>query len=285
MRKTQFIQGEEMELDNEHELDIKPQKEDYINFIPKSSNSHKIKASYDINQITKEEKSALLKIKINPNIPNEFALINSKFQILYMSITNDDLYHVCSFKENTGRINDISFFKNNESPFNRAFISGSTDGTIKIWDSRSSHSVKTIETNKSKVFTLDTNSDVLVAGVAREIVVWDLKMMKQMHKCSFAHSDEVTAVKLKNNYLMTGGQDNIINIFDLNTGLEMDSVISTANLNQPLAALDFIDDEMNYIHAITNVYTFNIVNMFSCVSSFELDAKNVIIIFLILGHV
>lgn len=276
MRKTQHIKNEEMDLDYDQELEGLTPNEEFISFFPKSSNSHKIKASYDINQITKDEKkSSLLKIKINPNIPNEFALINSNFQILYMSLSNDDLYHVCTFKENTGRINDVCFFKNNESPFNRAFISGSTDGTIKIWDSRSSQSVKTIENNKSKVFAIDTNSDLLSAGVGREVIVWDLKMMKQMHQCSFAHSDEVTAIRMKNNYLMSGGQDNIINIFDLNIGLDMDSVISTANINQPLASVDFLDDELNYIQAVTNVYTFNVVNMYSCLSAFELDGKSV----------
>jgi len=275
MRKTQFAQDVDMVLDH----DVQNQKmlnEDYISFIPKSMNSHKIKSSYDINQITKEEKkSSLLKIKMNPNTPHEFAVINSNFQILYMSLSNEDIYHICTFKENKGRINDICFFKNNESPFNKAFISGSTDGTIKIWDSRSSQSVKTIETNRQKVFALDTNSEVLAAGVEREVVVWDLKMMKQMYKCSFAHSDEVTAVKFKDNFLMTGGQDNIINIFDLKLGLDMDAVVSTANINQPFASVDFLDDELNYVHAVTNVYTFNVVNMFSCVSAFELDAKNV----------
>jgi len=162
-----------------------------------------------------------------------------------------------------------------ESPFNQAFISGSSDGTIKIWDSRTKESVRTIQTlKKAKVFCLDTNADQLVAGMDREIGIWDLKMMKNIYRCKFAHCEDVISVKLRDNTLISGGEDNIINVFDLTNGLDMDSVVSTANIGQSLQSVDFLDKECNYIQACTTVYSFHIVNMFTGVDVFNFDAKS-----------
>jgi len=130
---------------------------DYIDFHSNSKNSYKINSSYDINQIINAGKCSLLKVKINPNILNEFALINSNFQINYMAMKEDSVYQLSSFGEHTNRINDICFFKNSESPFNQAFISGSSDATIKLWDSRTKDSITTIQTlKKSKKYMLLT---------------------------------------------------------------------------------------------------------------------------------
>jgi WD40 repeat protein len=242
------------------------------------NNSYCLRGSYDINQMTNnQEKHALLKIKINPNIPNEFVLVNSNFQIHYMSISDEGVFHNNSFaKEHVDRVNDVCFFKDGQSPFDKAFISASSDGTIKIWDSRASSSVKTINVNQGKqVFTIDTNSEVLVAGLEREIGIWDLKMMKYTGKSKYLHSDDVTYVKVKNNNVLTGGEDGLINVLDISNGLNMDSIVSQVNIVQAVASLDFIDDEMNYIQAITTDHNYHVLNMFTGVSLFEFDAKNV----------
>jgi WD40 repeat protein len=242
------------------------------------NNSYCLRGSYDINQMTNnQEKHALLKIKINPNIPNEFVLVNSNFQIHYMSISDEGVFHNNSFaKEHVDRVNDVCFFKDGQSPFDKAFISASSDGTIKIWDSRASSSVKTINVNQGKqVFTIDTNSQVLVAGLEREIGIWDLKMMKYTGKSKYLHSDDVTYVKVKNNNVLTGGEDGLINVLDISNGLNMDSIMSQVNIVQAIASLDFLDDEMNYIQAITTDHNYHVLNMFTGVSLFEFDAKNV----------
>lgn len=296
MRKTQFEDDEMMDFDTDimpsDNLEIKTQNglstntnginenitgdSNFINFHSKANNSYKIVSSYDINQMTQNEKHSILKIKINNNISNEMVLINSNFQLLYMSLKEDNLFHVCSFnKEHQDRINDVTFFENGVSPFDRAFISAGSDGTIKVWDSRTQSSVKSISTNGKKVFTVDTNQNILVAGMEREIGVWDLKMMKQIHKVKFAHSEDVTFVKLRNNILLTGGEDSIVNIFDLENGFTMDSVIVTANIGQPIASLGFLDDEFNFLQVITTVQTYHIFNMFTGIPVFEFDSKNV----------
>jgi WD40 repeat protein len=242
-------------------------------------NSYNLKEMYDINQLLKEEKHALLKIKINPNFTNELVMINSNFQISYFSLNNDGLFHVNTLnREHTDRVNDICFFKNSNNPLSQAIISASSDGCIKIWDSRAKSSVKTIKNKDDKqIFCLETTSDYLIAGMEREIAVWDVKMMKQLYKSKFAHSEDVTFLKARQNILLSGGEDNIINIFDLSNGLSMDSVMATANIGQPISSLDFFDDELNYVQVTTTVQTYQIFNMYTASSLFEFDAKNVII--------
>jgi WD40 repeat protein len=267
-----------MENSSEIELDGVDMKN--LNIQEKSPihNCYSLRGSYDINQMTNnQEKHALLKIKINPNIANEFVIVNSNFEIIYMSINDEGVFHNNSFaKEHVDRVNDVCFFKEGQSPFDKAFISASSDGSIKIWDSRASASVKTINVNQGKqVFTIDTNPEVLVAGLEREIGIWDLKMMKYTGKSKYLHSDDVTYVKVKNKNVLTGGEDGLINVLDITNGLNMDSIISQVNIVQAIASLDFLDDEINYIQAITTDHNYHILNMYTGVSLFEFDAKNV----------
>jgi WD40 repeat protein len=228
-----------------------------------------------------EKTTSLLKVKLNNNIPYEMAIINSNFIIVSMSITEDSLCHLSSTKqEHKERINDICFFKNPNSPSDKAFVSGSSDANIKIWDSRAADSVKTlIPSNNKKVFSLDTNKDLLVAGTEDEICVWDLKMMKQLHRVKFAHSEDITFVKVKDNIILSGGDDNIINVFDIQNGFDMDSVESICNLGQPVTSINFIDEEINFLQCISSVQTFHILNMNTGVSYIEFDGKNVKLIF------
>jgi WD40 repeat protein len=240
-------------------------------------NAYNLITMYDINQLLKEEKHSLLKIKINPNFPNELVLINSNFQISYFSLCQDGLFHINTLeREHTDRVNDICYFKNCEGPFNQAIISASSDGSIKIWDSRAKSSVKTIKNKDDKqIFCVETTRDYLIAGMEREISIWDVKMMKQLYKSKFAHSEDVTFLKAKQNILLSGGEDNIVNIFDISMGLSMDSVMATANIGQPISSLDFLDEDLNYVQVITTVKTYEIFNMYTASSLFEFDAKNV----------
>jgi WD40 repeat protein len=193
-----------------------------------------------------------------------------------MSIANDGLYNIMSFKEHTERINDICFFKNPESPFDRAFITASSDGTIKLWDSRTAGSIKTLKISRGNIYSLDTNLTTLAAGVGREIGLWDLKMMKNVCRCNFAHSDDVISLKMNDDYLLSGGEDNIINSFEnIKNLITMDSVKSSFNLGQAVASIDFLDYSTNFVHASTTVYTYHIINLSTGVSVFDFDSKNV----------
>jgi WD40 repeat protein len=243
-------------------------------------------SNVNINEITKDPDNSLLKIKINPNKQGEFIIVNSNFTMNYLSFNPQNISLSCNgvYAEHKSRINDVAFFHSNQSPLSESFVSGDNDGTILLWDSRAKSSSYKLSTHgKGAVLALDTNQDFLAAGYGTEIATWDLKTMKQIGKSSFAHSEFVTCVKFFENYLISGGEDNIINIFDIYNENEMkkkinknilsaENVAATMNMGQNIYSVSTM--KQNYISAITTVNTFFVIDLKSCCQNYEFDAKN-----------
>ena len=245
-------------------------------------------STVNINEITKDPDNSLLKLKINPNKLGEFIIVNSNFTMNYLSFNPQNISLACNgvYSEHKSRINDISFFHSNQSPLSESFVSGDNNGIILLWDSRAkSSSYKLTTHGKGAILSLDTNQNFLAAGYGTEISAWDLKTMKQIGKSSFAHSELVTCVKFFENYLISGGEDNIINIFDIYNGNELnkkinknilasENVAETMNMGQSIYSVSTM--KQNYISAITTVNTFFVIDLKSCVQTYEFDSKNII---------
>lgn len=258
-----------------NEVKSNAENKNFIEFHMKTNNHLSIKKSYNINEITNQKENSLLKVKINPNFQNEFALINSNFNVNYLVLNNDGAFNVGSFQEHQERINDLAFFKSENPLFSKAFVSAGNDGLIKIWDSRSPNSVKTLKTNGIKVFCLETSEDKLIAGFGREIGIWDLKTMKNICRYRSAHSEDVTCLKLKNKtQLLSGGEDGIINHINLEQGLNIDSIVATLNVGQPLASVDFLDENYNLVQANTTIYTMEICSFEKGSSQFSYNSQS-----------
>jgi len=100
-------------------------------------------------------------------------------------------------------------------------------------------------------------------------------MMKHLTNCKFAHSETCSSLKIKGNILLSGGEDNIINAFDVSQNtLTMDNVLATINSGQAVSQIDFFDNELEYAQVVTTVFTYMIMNMQTGAKSFEFDAKN-----------
>ena len=206
----------------------------------------------------------------------------------YLSFNPQNISLSCNgiYNEHKSRINDISFFHSNQSPLSESFVSGDNDGNILLWDSRAKSSSYKLNTNgKGGILSLDTNEYFLAAGYGTEIASWDLKTMKRIGKNSSAHSELVTCVKFYENYLISGGEDNIINIFDISNKnelnkkinkniLDSDNAVSIMNMGQSIYSVSTM--KQNYISAITTVNTFFVIDLKSCVSTYEFDSKNII---------
>ena len=267
-------------------IDIPENNNSQNNLIIDPQYTFNILSSVNINEITKDPDNSLLKIKINPNKQGEFIIVNSNFTMNYLSYNPQNISLSCNgiYTEHKSRINDVSFFHSNQSPLSESFVSGDNDGTILLWDSRAKSSSYKLSTHgKGAVYSLDTNQSFLAAGYGTEISTWDLKTMKQIGKSSFAHSEIVTCVKFFENYLISGGEDNIINIFDITAGDEMnkkinknilkaENVVSTMNMGQNIFNVSTM--KQNFISAITTVNTFFVIDLKSCVQTYEFDAKN-----------
>lgn len=247
-------------------------------------NTFNILSQVNINEITKDKDNSLLKIKINPNKQGEFIIVNSNFTMNYLSYNPQNISLSCIgvYNQHNSRINDVTFFHSNQSPLSESFVSGDNQGNILVWDSRAkTNSYKLSTHGKGAVLSLDTNQEFLSAGYGNEISIWDLKTMKQIGKSSFGHSEPVTCVKFFEKYLISGGEDNIINIFDVTLGkntkinkniLAPESVVSTMNMGQSIYSVSTM--KQNFISAITNVNTFFLINLSNCCYEYEFDAKN-----------
>ena len=264
--------------------DKSPQQEIKVN----PQNTFNILSSVNLNEITKDPDNSLLKLKINPNKQGEFIIVNSNFTMNYLSFNPQNVSLSCNgvYSEHKSRINDISFFHSNQSPLSESFVSGDNEGNILLWDSRAKSSSYKLSTNgKGGILSLDTNENFLAAGYGTEIAAWDLKTMKRIGKNSEMHSEFVTCVKFFENYLISGGEDNIINIFDISNKnelnkkinkniLDSDNAVSMMNMGQSIYSVSTV--KPNYISAITSVNTFFIINLKSCVQTYEFDSKNII---------
>ena len=251
-------------------------------------NTFNILSSVNLNEITKDPDNSLLKLKINPNKQGEFIIVNSNFTMNYLSFNPQNISLSCNgiYSEHKSRINDISFFHSNQSPLSESFVSGDNDGNILLWDSRAKSSSYKLSTNgKGGIFSLDTNENYLAAGYGNEIAAWDLKTMKRIGKNSEMHSELVTCVKFFENYLISSGEDNIINIFDINNGNELnkkinknilDSDYSVSMMNMGQSIFNVSTIKTNYISAITTINTFFVIELKSCIPTYEFDSKNII---------
>ena len=247
-------------------------------------NTFNILSQVNINDLTKDKDNSLLKIKINPNKQGEFIIVNSNFTMNYLSYNPQNISLSCIgiYTQHNSRINDVTFFHSNQNPLNESFVSGDNGGNILFWDSRAKTSSYKLSTHgKGQVLSLDTNENFLSAGYGNEISIWDIKTMKQIGKNSFGHSEPVTCVKFFEKYLISGGEDNIINIFDITMGkntkinkniLASESVVSTMNMGQSIYSVSTM--KQNFISAITNVNTFFVINLLNCCYEYEYDAKN-----------
>jgi len=242
-----------------------------------------------------DSNSSLLLIRHNPHIKNDFVIVDSSFKIHYFSMKQNEIYKIITFAEHRQRVNDICFLKRSEDIFKTAFFSASSDGTIKLWNTNSNTSINTIRSKKyiiityivneiKEVFSLDIMDDILAIGCDFNVNLYNLKTMKSVSSCDFAHSNFVTNVKFKqinknkqdtDHYLLTGGEDGIINLFHVQNGLEEESVVNTINANQSLNNIGFVDDNIKFIDYCTCVQTFNIFSMDTYLNYFEFDAKSV----------
>lgn len=119
-------------------------------------------------------------IKENKSFPSEFACVKSDNTINYFKISENDVFLLNCYKEHTAKINDICFFDQTQNPFDKSFLTASSDSTIKIWDIRCKTSVTTL---KSKVLevkkaksgmkfnSIDTLNNIFVSGCGEEIHV------------------------------------------------------------------------------------------------------------------
>lgn len=121
----------------------------------------------------------------------------------------------------TGSIFSLLFL-----PSSEMLVSGSEDGTLKVWDTRTWTCLNTLEGHTHHVSCLQPLPDDKVASgsVDHTIKVWDLKTGGCL-KTLEGHSLAITCLQmLPSSELVSGSEDGMLKVWDLETGTCLKSV-------------------------------------------------------------
>lgn len=167
-----------------------------------------------------------------------------------------------SWKAHSKKISDLKF-----NPVNQHhLISSSLDGSVCLWDLRCSLKNPTLKLTDDDslikpltCFDIDFCGNYLSAGTEliyqdSYILFWDVRNVKTLGGYWNSHFDEVTQVKFhssKQNWIISGSIDGLINLFDITKSCEDDALITTLNSECSIFKLTWLS-ESNKLACITN---------------------------------
>jgi WD40 repeat protein len=129
----------------------------------------------------------------------------------------DHLYNRQLFSGHTGSIYSVAF-----SPDGKYILTGSQDGTARLWDVQKGEEVRRFIVHKGGVSAVAFSPDgklVVTGGNDGTVRLWDDKSGDEIKEFT-GHANGVSAVAFSHNgkYLLTAGGDNTARLWDVETG-------------------------------------------------------------------
>ncbi|KAK2743783.1 hypothetical protein FQN57_004720 [Myotisia sp. PD_48] len=133
------------------------------------------------------------------------------------------------------------------------------DGTVKFWDTRTSQSKSVVTFTSGKSFPLlslacQANTNSLVAGTELQktdalVVFWDIRShSKPRLEFVESHNDDVTELQFhptRNNVLLSGSTDGLVNIYDTTITNEDDALLQVVK-HSSIHQAGFLDEKTIY---------------------------------------
>ena len=131
------------------------------------------------------------------------------------------------------------------------FLSASQDGTVKVWDLRESQSCMTIRMSTNQVdapvfaATVDT-AGTCAASSGSNISLFKFGEWKKKFEYTECHYESVSSLFFFESYLVSGGEDGLVNVLDINDLVNEDDGQApklTINTNDSIRGLTRIGDQ------------------------------------------
>ncbi|KAL0491142.1 GATOR complex protein [Acrasis kona] len=161
------------------------------------------------------------------------------------------------YDQHTRTVNSIDWSPKDDA----ILLSGSQDGTIKLWDIRQPQCAKTFACNsevRSVKFSPHYNT-VFSAGVETgDVQIWDIRQESRCKRIFPAHNGLILTVDwhpMSKNHIATGGRDRVIKLWDMNTvSRPVNQVQTIASVTQLL----FRPENPNHLVSCANIMDHNV---------------------------
>ncbi|ETV96583.1 hypothetical protein H310_10284 [Aphanomyces invadans] len=146
-------------------------------------------------------------------------------------------------------------------------ISGSNDGTIKVWDLRQAQpsAVQTIRVGEEVwSCSVGCGDTLVVAAAADSAVFYDLRTLRKLGQYGESHMDNVTRVQfhpLRRSEVITASDDGIVCLFDCTIANEDDATISTINVESSVSRFCMFGPDSHNIACLTGSETLDVWNL------------------------
>ncbi|KAJ5914999.1 hypothetical protein N7504_003882 [Penicillium tannophilum] len=173
-----------------------------------------------------------------PSAAGTFATISSDDSLRVFDAANLDRVAVVSPKAHDGGVTSLRSYAAGES---QLLATGGREGRVKLWDVRAGKTVMEVETMRNApVLSIACNpeTNTIVAGtelLSSQAVVafWDIRS-PQTPRLQYveSHNDDVTELQYhptRNNILLSGSTDGLVNIYDTTVTDEDDALVQVIN--------------------------------------------------------
>lgn len=142
----------------------------------------------------------------------------------------------------------------------------SSDGTIRAWDTRTSHQVSLINAGPSQeIFSFSfggPGDNLLAAGCKSQILFWDWRNKKQVACLEDSHVEDVTQVHFvpgHQNKLVSASVDGLMCVFDTQGDInEDDHMDSVMNVGTSIGKVGFLGDNYQKLWCLTHIETLSV---------------------------
>ena len=124
-------------------------------------------------------------------------------------------------KGHSKNINVLAF-----SPSSSKLASGSEDGTIRIWNTRTGTEISSLSSDKTRALAFSVDGKILASGSTDGTIrLWDVAMKTQLKTLEVENDTEnVLAISPDNEILASGTHEGVIHLWDIATGNKLSTL-------------------------------------------------------------